>query len=223
MTEAQRRLGFWLAEPERRLLRAIAARLPPWVQPDHLTLLGVLGAACVAGAYALTTRHYAWLWAASAALVVQWFGDSLDGTLARVRQIERPRYGFYLDHTVDALSTVVVGLGFGMSPYVDFAVALAAVIVYLLLSINVYLETEAFGVFELAYSRIGPTELRLIIIAGNTALALLGADPTVFGAPIRTVANWTVGTSLGVMVLLLLRRGSKSLARLAQLEPPRRR
>lgn len=216
----QRQLGFWLAEPERRLLRAIAARLPRWVQPDHLTGLGVLAALGVASSYALTTRHHAWLWAASAFLVVQWFGDSLDGTLARVRKIERPRYGYYLDHIVDAFSTVAVGMGFGMSPYADFGVALGAVIVYLLLSINVYLETEVFGVFELAYSRIGPTELRLIILLGNTLLVLLGAEATVFGAPVATVTNWTLGAITGGMVVLLLRRGGKTLRRLAQMEPP---
>jgi len=218
----QRQMGFWLAEPERRLLRAIAARLPSWALPDHLTALGVLAALGVAASYALTTGHHLWLWAASAFLVVQWFGDSLDGTLARVRKIERPRYGYYLDHIVDAFSTVAVGVGFGMSPYVDFGVALGAVIVYLLLSINVYLETEVFGVFELAYSRIGPTELRLIIIVGNVLLALLGAEATVFGAPVGTVTNWTIGGIVGVMVLLLLRRGGKSLQRLAKMEPPRR-
>ena len=218
----QRQMGFWLAEPERRLLRAIAARLPSWAMPDHLTALGVLAALGVAAAYALTTRHHLWLWAASAFLVVQWFGDSLDGTLARVRKIERPRYGYYLDHIVDAFSTVAVGVGFGMSPYVDFGIALGAVIVYLLLSINVYLETEVFGVFELAYSRIGPTELRLIIIVGNTLLALLGAEATVFGAPVATVTNWTIGLIVGVMVVLLLRRGGQSLRRLAKMEPPRR-
>lgn len=222
MAEAQRQLGFWLAEPERRLLRTIAARLPAWIQPDHLTVLGVAAALGVAGAYALTSRHYAWLWVASGLLVIQWFGDSLDGTLARVRQIERPRYGYYLDHLVDAVSTVAVGVGFGMSPYIDLGVALAAVIVYLLMSINVYLETEVFGVFELAYSRVGPTELRLIIIAGNTLLALLGTDPTVFGLPVRTVANWTLAISLGLMVVFLLRRGAQSLRRLAQQEPPRK-
>ena len=101
---ARRELTFLLAEPERRLLRGIATRLPRWVTSDGLTALGVVGALGTGAAYALSTLSVAWLWAASAMLVVQWFGDSLDGTLARVRRAERPRYGYYLDHIVDAFS-----------------------------------------------------------------------------------------------------------------------
>ena len=113
--------------------------------PDHLTLLGILAATWIAVAYALSNRNEAWLWAASAGLVVHWFGDSLDGTLARVRKIERPRYGFYLDHLTDAYSTTAIGIGLGLSPYMLLSVGLAIVIAYLVLSINVYLETHAFG------------------------------------------------------------------------------
>src|SRR5438046_557029 len=102
---ARRELTFLVAEPERRLLRGIATRLPQWVTSDGLTALGVVGALGAGAAYALSTLSVAWLWAASAMLVVQWFGDSLDGTLARVRRAERPRYGYYLDHIVDAFST----------------------------------------------------------------------------------------------------------------------
>jgi len=110
---ARRELTFLLAAPERRLLQAIAARLPRWVTSDGLTILGMVGALGTGAAYALSTLSPAWLWAASALLVVQWFGDSLDGTLARVRRAERPRYGYYLDHIVDAFSTVAIGAGIG--------------------------------------------------------------------------------------------------------------
>src|SRR5439155_297784 len=143
-----------------RLLRAVAARLPAVVTPDHLTGLGVLGAIGVGAAYALSRVSAVWLWVASACFVVQWLGDSLDGTLARVRGTERPRYGYYLDHVVDAFSTAVIGVGVGLSPYVNPCVALGVVIVYLALSINVYLESNVFGVFRLAYGRLGPTEVR---------------------------------------------------------------
>src|SRR5207247_1294599 len=129
--------------------------------------------------YALSTLGVAWLWAASALLVVQWFGDSLDGTLARVRRVERPRYGYYLDHIVDAFSTAAIGAGIGLSPYVNLGVALAGVLAYLILSINVYLESQAFGVFRLGYSRIGPTEARIVLVAANVALALSGPGAAV--------------------------------------------
>src|ERR687894_456836 len=125
----------------------------------------------IAGAYLLSNGDKAWLWAASALLVVHWLGDSLDGTLARVRRIERPRYGYYLDHLVDALATAVIGLGLGMSPWMLLAVGLAIVIAYLVLSINTYLETYAFGVFTLGYGRLGPTEARLGLIVLNTLIA----------------------------------------------------
>ncbi len=168
---ARRELTFLLAEPERRLLRAIAARLPPWMTSDGLTVLGMVGALGTGVAYALATLSAAWLWAASALLVVNWLGDSLDGTLARVRRAERPRYGYYLDHVVDAFSTAAIGAGIGLSPYVNLGVALAGVVAYLILSINIYLESQAFGVFRLGYSRIGPTEARIVLIAANVALA----------------------------------------------------
>ena len=99
---ATREKTFLLARPEARVLEWIARRLPRWVMPDHLTALGVLAAVGIAAAYALSNRDPLWLWAASGLLVVHWLGDSLDGTLARVRNTERPHYGYYLDHLVDA-------------------------------------------------------------------------------------------------------------------------
>jgi archaetidylinositol phosphate synthase len=109
--EATREASFLLALPEKRLLRWIAARLPRWILPDDLTALGVLAALGIAVAYQLSNDSLDWLWVASALLVVQWFGDSLDGTLARVRGIERPTYGYYLDHLVDAIATAAIGIG----------------------------------------------------------------------------------------------------------------
>src|SRR5262245_37924785 len=108
---------FLLAGPERRLLRTIARRIPAWVLPDDLTRLGAAAAVAIAASYALANVASAWLWVATALLVVHWLADSLDGTLARVRQTERPRYGYYLDHLVDACSTAAIGLGLGLSPY----------------------------------------------------------------------------------------------------------
>src|SRR5215213_4765422 len=169
--DAPRQKQFLLARHEGLALEWVARRLPAWVKPDHMTALSVLAAFAIAVAYLLSNGGTAWLWAASALLVVHWLGDSLDGTLARVRRIERPRYGYYLDHLVDALATAVIGLGLGMSPWMLLAVGLAIVIAYLVLSINTYLETYAFGVFTLGYGRLGPTEARLGLIVLNTLIA----------------------------------------------------
>src|SRR4029450_4718329 len=180
---APREKAFLLARPEQRLLEGIARRLPARVLPDHLTALALLAPAGFAAFVAL-----GWLWGMGALLVVQWLGDSLDGTLARVRKAERPRYGYYLDHLVDAVATAVIGIGLGLSPYLLLATGLAIVIAYLVLSINTYLETQAFGMFSLGYGRLGPTEARLGLIAINTALApgaprrgLRGPDPWAAG------------------------------------------
>ena len=165
--DAPREKRFLLAEPEARLLAAIAGRLPRFVRPDHLTVLAL--AAAVAFAVAAATGHF---WAAAALLVVHWLGDSLDGTLARVRHAERPRYGYYLDHLADAVATALVGLGLGLSAQMHLFAGLVLVIAYLALSINSYLETQALGRFSLGYGRLGPTEARLALIALLAAVAL---------------------------------------------------
>jgi phosphatidylglycerophosphate synthase len=211
----RRELTFLLAAPERRLLQAIAARLPRWVTSDGLTILGMVGALGTGAAYALSTLSPAWLWAASALLVVQWFGDSLDGTLARVRHAERPRYGYYVDHIIDAFSTAAIGAGIGLSPYVDLGVALAGVLAYLILSINIYLESQAFGVFRLGYSRIGPTEARVILVAANVALAWSG--PSAILVPVATGAAAALVIAMLVMGGVRIGRNLSELARLDSL------
>src|SRR5438309_2145366 len=192
-----------------------ATRLPRWVTSDGLTALGVVGALGTGAAYALSTLSVAWLWAASAMLVVQWFGDSLDGTVARVRRAERPRYGYYLDHIVDAFSTAAIGAGIGLSPYVNLGVALAGVLAYLILSINIYLESQAFGVFRLGYSRIGPTDARIVLVAANVALALSGPGAAV--VPVATGA--AAALAVGMFVMVAVRIG-RNLSALGRLEPP---
>lgn len=219
MADPQRQLTFLLASPERRVLRWIAARLPGWITSDHLTALGVLAATATAAAYALSGLHPAWLWGASAALVVNWLGDSLDGTLARVRGTERPRYGYYLDHAVDAYATAAIGIGLGLSPYVSLGVALGLVVVYLALSINVYLESTVFGALRLGYGRLGPTEVRLILIVVNTGLALHHHVPGLAGVPIRLVADGVCAALALAMLALLAGRFARNVRDLARLEP----
>ena len=202
---------FLVARPEARVLEWIARRVPGRLKPDHFTALGVLASIGIAAAYVLSNGDSAWLWAASALLVVHWLGDSLDGTLARVRRSERPRYGYYLDHLVDAFATAAIGIGLGLSPYMLLAVGLAIVVAYLILSINTYLETHAFGVFTLGYGRLGPTEARLILVAVNTLLALGLA-----GAGLLNVLG--IGLA-AVMIAALVARAGRNLKRLAELEP----
>src|SRR5688500_18808028 len=142
--DAPREKRFLLAVPEQRLLEAIGRRRPALVGPGDLAALAL--AAAVAFAAAAATGH---LWTGAALLVVHWLGDSLDGTLARVRRAERPRYGYYLDHLADAVATALVGVGLGLSPYMLLATGLVIVVAYLVLSINTYLETNVLGVFSL--------------------------------------------------------------------------
>src|SRR3954464_5449362 len=168
--DAPREKTFLLARPEAAALTWIAKRLPARVLPDHLTLLGVLAALGIAITYVLSNDGDGWLLAGAVLLVFQWLGDSLDGTLARVRHIERPKYGYYLDHLVDAGATIAIGAGLGLSPYLALRTAVVIVIAYLALSINTYLETQVFGVFSLGYGRFGPTEARVGLIALNLAL-----------------------------------------------------
>ena len=220
--DAPRELGFLLAGPERRALRWLAARLPRRVMPDHMTALGVLAAIGIAVAYALSNNSSAWLWVASALLVVHWLGDSLDGTLARVRGIERPKYGYYLDHLVDALATACIGIGLGLSPHMLLVVGAIVVVAYLVLSINTYLETYAFGTFALGYGRVGPTEIRLVLIALNCVIAL-GVSARVevlgLGLGLFDLAGLAITLLMGVA---LAQRAVRNLRTLAALEPPSR-
>lgn len=215
---AHRELTSLLAAPEKRLLQAIARRVPERWRPNHFTVLGVLAATGAGVAYALASGAAGWLWLASAMLVVQWFGDSLDGTLARVRRSERPRYGYYLDHITDAYSTAAIGVGIGLSHYVHLGLALGLVVLYLLLSINVYLETQVFGTFRLGYGRIGPTEARLVLIAANTGLALSAGMPAP-GIGLPTIGNGVVAVLLVAMLALIVARFARNLQVLARLEP----
>jgi phosphatidylglycerophosphate synthase len=222
--EAKREPSFLLAKPEKRALRWIATRLPRWVLPDDLTAIGVLSAVGICAAYQLSNDSLAWLWAASGLLVVHWLGDSLDGTLARVRGIERPTYGYYLDHLVDAISTALIGIGLGLSPFMLLSVGTLVVVAYLILSINVYLESYAFGRFSIGYGYIGPTEIRVILILLNTALALGWGLSFSIGALHLTVFD-LIGLGIAaVMVVLLAARAGRNLRELGRREPaqPRR-
>ncbi|MDT8381293.1 MAG: CDP-alcohol phosphatidyltransferase family protein [Brevefilum sp.] len=163
-------LGFL----ERPALKWLAAHMPAWVTPDVLTWIGILASILIFISYALTNVSEYFLILASFGFVLNWFGDSLDGTLARYRHIERPRFGFLIDHFVDAISTVLIFIGLGISPYVDITVASMGVIAYLLVSIMVYLITYVTGVFNITSAKIGPTEIRVLAILSNTVMLIIG-------------------------------------------------
>ncbi|MGB3845016.1 MAG: CDP-alcohol phosphatidyltransferase family protein [Sphingopyxis sp.] len=186
-----------LARGERRLLDWLCARLPMWVTPDQLTTLGFLGAAMVAMGYMLSWLSPAWLALSITGYVVNWFGDSLDGSLARWRRIERPSYGYFVDHSVDGLAILLMVGGIGLSPYMRFDVALIAVIGYLLLAIHTFLAAKVVGEFRLSYMAGGPTELRLMLIA-MTALM-----PVVGGADVRGI-NFSAFDLFGLLVSSIL-------------------
>jgi archaetidylinositol phosphate synthase len=151
--------------------------------------------------------------------VVHWLGDSLDGTLARVRKIERPTYGYYLDHLVDAIATALIGLGLGLSPYMLVSVGLVIVIAYLVLSINTYLETYAFGVFTLGNGQLGPTEVRILLIGLNSLVALgVGLGFHVGGLGLTVLDLIGLGIA-GVMLTTLIGRAARNLRLLAAREP----
>ena len=159
-----------LASVEKKTLIWLAYRLPSWVNSDHLTLLGFVSMFAAGLLYWAASVEKLALLGVIAALAVNWFGDSLDGTLARVRNRLRPRYGFYVDHITDAIGTFFLMGGLALSGYMNPFIAMGLMIAYFLLSIEVYLTTYTIGKFHLSFWSFGPTELRLLLCVGNIAL-----------------------------------------------------
>jgi archaetidylinositol phosphate synthase len=160
-----------LSSIEKKALIAIAQRLPAWVNSDHLTILGFVSLIGVGLSYWYARVSPAvGLIAVIFFFILNWFGDSLDGTLARVRQRQRPRYGFYVDHVLDACGSVFVFGGLALSGYMSERIAVGLLVAYFLLSIEVYLATYTVGKFHLSFAMFSPTELRLLLIVGNIAL-----------------------------------------------------
>ena len=159
----------WVAAVEKRALLWLAARTPAAIGPDHLTVLGLLAQIGAGVCYALAAFNRLALIGVIGFLVLNWLGDSLDGTLARVRQQQRPRYGFYVDHMVDSFGALALMGGLALSGYMHPAVAIGLLIAFLMLSIQSYLATHALGEFRISFWRFGPTELRILLAVGNLA------------------------------------------------------
>ena len=160
----------WLAAAEKRALLWLAARTPERINPDHLTALGLAAQVGAGACYALAAWNRYALVGGIVCLALNWLGDSLDGTLARVRQRQRPRYGFYVDHMVDSLGALALMSGLAMSGYMHPWIAIGLLIAFLMLSIQSYLATHALGEFRISFWRFGPTELRILLAVGNLAL-----------------------------------------------------
>jgi len=212
--QASRIHGSLLASAEKRALVWMAERIPSWINSDHLTALGFVAQIATGVCYAFAGRDRRMLLAAIVCLTLNWFGDSLDGTLARVRQQQRPRYGFYVDHMTDSIGAVAMMGGLALSGYMHPLLAIGLLIAFLLLSIQSYLATYTLGEFHLSFWRFGPTELRLLLIVGN--LALFRWVWVIHGRYRLFDIGGTIG--LAGMVLMVIFFSLKNMVRLYQEE-----
>jgi archaetidylinositol phosphate synthase len=181
------------SKPEKRVLIWMAERTPRWISPDHLTFLGFAAQVMAGVSYALSFWNRYWLLGVIFFLALNWLGDGLDGTLARVRQQQRPRYGFYVDHIVDSFGGLALMAGLALSGYMHPSIAIGLLVAFLLLSIQSYLATYTLGEFQLSFWNFGPTELRILLSIGNGALLF---HPMVFHGHYRL---FDVGGAIGLV------------------------
>lgn len=212
-----------VAVQERRLLNWFCAKMPGFVTSNELSAVGVAGAVLVLIGYVASRNSPAFLWLASLGLVVHWFGDSMDGSLARWRKTERPVFGHFLDHSIDALGNAIIMIGLGTSLFVRMDVAMAALAGYLLMTIHVFLKQHAQGVFQLSFLAFGPTELRLCIIAMNTAMWLWGTTLYSVAGYVFTPYDLLVAFAAGIFGLLFVIATTNTSRELALIDPPKRR
>lgn len=208
---------------EKKTLVWLAERQPSWVTSDMLTYFGVAAAVLYTLFCWLANYNVNFFWASSFCLLLNWYGDSLDGTLARVRKTQRPKYGFFIDHSLDALTTCMFCLGLGLSPLMDLSISLFIMGGYLCLSIYTYISTIVMGQFRLTYASLGPTEMRLIIIAVCLIYAYLPLNNiriAVFSE------EWSIYDCIGAVVaaalyLIYIVSLAKDLKKLSKLDPPK--
>lgn len=206
-TEKDTRTNDILLGPlERPALAFFAKHMPMWVNSDMLTILALFGAALIGVAYFLAgqagdLRGNGYLFLVNFGLFIHWFGDSLDGTLARYRHHERPNYGYYTDHALDGLSSLMIFMGIGLSGLADFKVTMFALVAWLLAMMQVYLKTHATGVFEMTSIKIGPTEIRVLLAILNTIVFFTGT-----GKPLAVLElqGMTINFTLGTIVLAVV-------------------
>jgi archaetidylinositol phosphate synthase len=206
---------------ERRVLASLCRRMPAWITSDMLTLLGVVGAVLSFLGYALSASGPAFLWLAIAGVVINWLGDSLDGSLARHRQAERPKYGFFLDHMTDTLAIGLIALGIGLSPYAQFASGLAILISYYLMVILSLATCLVTGVFRISFNKLGPTEIRLFIVACTISGILLPTPTIAWGEFRLTLYDLIMAAVTAMLILTCGVEAIKTARTLAAVDPPR--
>lgn len=188
----------FLNAAEKKALLWLAERQPKWTDSDMLTFVGHIGAVVIALGFILANYSVHFLWLSILGFIINWYGDSLDGTLARVRKQQRPVYGFYIDHTMDAINEALMFMGAGLSPFMRFDLACVILVVYLMLTLNVAMNAHLKGEFRLTYAKLGPTEFRLICIIACLLLISI--------KPLRTFSvaiPWTVGIlSLNILDII---------------------
>jgi archaetidylinositol phosphate synthase len=187
-----------VAAAEKRALIWMAERTPGWINSDHLTLLGFAAQMMAGVSYALARWNRYWLLGGIVFLALNWLGDSLDGTLARARRRQRPRYGFYVDHIMDSFGALALMGGLAVSGYMHPYVAMGLLVAFLLLSIQSYLATYTLGQFQLSFWSFGPTELRILLAVGNVALLRW---PMVFGGRYRL---FDLGGAIGLIGMTVI-------------------
>jgi len=206
--------GNILARHERRLLTWICARLPAWVTPDLLTLFALFGAVMTFAGYVASALDANWLWLSCAGYVAHWFGDSLDGSLARFRAIERPKYGYFVDHSADVLGALFIVGGIGASPFVRLDMALIALAGYYMLAAHAFLAARVTSELKLSYISAGPTELRIILIGLTVGMYFFG-QPEATGA--ITGIDMVVGAIGAILITLFVVQTGRMAMRLARL------
>ena len=217
--DALRLQESFTARAERQTLLWLAARLPSWVNSDHLTLLGFISMFLAGVSYSLARTNRAGLILATLFLALNWFGDSLDGTLARIRNQQRPRYGFYVDHMIDTFGGLFLMGGLAISGLIDWRIAMGMFVAFLMLSVEVYLAAYTLGTFRISFAKFGPTEIRILLAAGNVALWVNPAS-RIFGSSYRV---FDVGGIVAIagMALMLIVSAIRNTAKLYRAEPVR--
>jgi phosphatidylglycerophosphate synthase len=211
----------WLSAPEDRALAWLALRIPGWLSPDRLTALGFAGAIIAFLGYLLARDCPAGLWLVNIGLLINWFGDSLDGKVARQQAIERPRYGFFLDQSVDVIGQFLFAMGLGLSGYIRLEIAAIGFAVYLMMTVQGLLHTAVTGVFRLAAGAVGLTEIRCMFAMLNILLYFLPPRPLPISGMSISYADllglaW-IAANLGLYLVVMI----TELKRLAREEPAR--
>lgn len=207
---------------ERPVLRRLAAALPRWMTPDRLTALGFAGSVIAATAYAVAAYDPWTLWVASIGISINWFGDSLDGSVARVRGIERPAYGFFIDNATDILEYAVFSVGMGLSGYVRWELVLAALAAFYMMMLLGLIKSRVMNVFQISFGGMGLTEVRIVFILINALMYFVPPKPFSAFGTVTTYPNVISALWIAIQLVTFLIVMAKTARQLAEQEPPRR-